>query len=186
MTLGQRNLLLLVLVLLLAGIPAAFALGWLPSPLPDAAWSGGDTQLTETVGTLQEDYQPWFESLFSPGDYERYLFGFQAFLGALALSGFLGWMIGRRQALTGEEGSERQLATVVAAVGIVLFVVLFFVETELGELQAFFSALQGIGLGTLGYFAGYAIGRRSSVAHTAGPARTAGTTGGTGARQSVV
>jgi cobalt/nickel transport protein len=174
MTLGQRNLLLLALVVLLAGVPAAFALGWLPSPLGEVTWSGGDTQITETVGTIQEGYEPWMNPLFSPADVgiEPLLFGLQAFLGALLLSALLGYLVGRRSA-RGVEGSERRTAAIVSAIGLALFAALFFVQTDLGELQAFLAAVQGIGLGTLGFFAGFPMGQRAGSS-SPGPARAAG------------
>jgi cobalt/nickel transport protein len=164
MTIGQRNLLLLLVALLIAGIPALMALGVLPSLVPDAPWSGGDTQITETVATIQEDYEPWIESLFSPADLgiEPLLFGLQAFIGAALIAGFVGWLVGRRHGQTGVEGSERRNAMIVSGIGIVVFILLFFVQTELGELQAFIAAIQAICLGTLGFFVGYPMGRRAS------------------------
>jgi cobalt/nickel transport protein len=161
MSIGQRNLLLIVLAVLIAGIPALMALGVLPPLVADAPWSGGDTQLTETVGAINEDYEPWFEPFFAPGDMERYLFGMQAFLGTLLAAGFLGWLVGRRHAQTGHDGGERRVAMIVAAIGIVVAVALLLVQTELGELQAFITSLQGVGLGTLGFFAGYPLGART-------------------------
>lgn len=170
MTLGQRNLLLIALALLIAGIPALIALGVLPSPVPDAVWSGGDTQITETVGTLHDGYEPWISSSFSPADLgiERYLFGLQALLGTLVAAGLLGWLIGRRNGQQRVEGSERRMAMIVSGIGIVVALALFLVQTELGELQAFLTALQGVGLGTLGFFIGYPMGRRAGEQ---GPAR---------------
>ena len=38
---------------------------------------------------------------------------------------------------------------------------LFLVQTDLGELQAFLTALQCVGLGTLGFFVGYPMGKRT-------------------------
>ena len=165
MTPGQRNLLLLLLAAVIAGVPALIALGVLPSPVPGAAWSGGDTQITQTVTALQQDYQPWFQSFFRPSELgiERYLFGFQAFLGTALAAAVLGWFVGRRHAITGREGSERRIAAVVGAVGVMAFFALFLVHTNLGELQAFITALQGIGLGTLAFFLGYPMGRRAGL-----------------------
>jgi cobalt/nickel transport protein len=162
MTIGQRNLLLLLVAVLIAGIPALMALGVLPSLVPDAPWSGGDTQITETVASIQEDYEPWFEAIFSPADMgiEPLLFGIQAFIGAALIAGFLGWLIGRRHGQTGVEGNERRTAMIVSAIGLVIFFALFLVQTDLGELQAFIAAIQAICLGTLAFFIGYPLGRR--------------------------
>jgi cobalt/nickel transport protein len=160
-----------LLAALIAGVPALMALGVLPSLMSDAAWSGGDTLLSETVGTIQEGYEPWVNAFFSPADLgiERYLFGLQALLGALLIAGFVGWLVGRRHAQTGVDGGERRNAMIIAVGGIVLALALFFVQTELGELQAFLTALQGVGAGTLGFFAGYPLGRRAGERAAPGP-----------------
>jgi cobalt/nickel transport protein len=152
MKLWQRNVVLGVLVVLLIGMPLFFIQG--------AEWGGADTLSTEAVQELQPDYQPWFESIFSPEENERYFFGFQALLGSLFLSGALGWMIGRYRARTGTEGHERNVATIIVAVAVVIGLALFLVTTEFGELQAFISALQGVAFGLLGFFLGYPLGQR--------------------------
>lgn len=175
MTIGQRNLLLLLIAVLIAGIPALMALGVLPSIVADAPWAGGDTLITETATSIQEDYEPWVQALFSPADMgiEPLLFGLQAFLGAALIAGFVGWLVGRRHAQTGVEGNERRNAMIVSAIGIVAFVAFFFVQTELGELQAFLAAMQGIGIGSLGFFLGYPMGRRAGARGASGARVTA-------------
>jgi len=169
---GQRNLLLLVIAAVIAGVPTLIALGVLPSPIPNAPWSGGDTQITETVSTLQEGYQPWFESIFRPDELgiERYMFGLQALLGTGVVAAVMGWFVGRRNGRLGREGGERRTAMIISGVGLAAFVLLFFVQTDLGELQAFLTALQCVGLGTLGFFLGYPRGRRAGEREAAAPA----------------
>jgi len=159
----QRNLLLLLLALVIAGVPTLSALGVLPPLVPGAAWSGGDTQITETVSALQKGYHPWVESVFHPDELgiERYMFGLQALLGTALVAGFVGYLAGSRNGRLGREGGERRTATIVSAVGILAFILLFFVQTDLGELQAFLTALQCVGLGTLGFFVGYPLGKRT-------------------------
>jgi cobalt transport protein len=168
---GKRNLLLLLIAAVIAGVPTLIALGVLPSPVPNAPWSGGDTQITETVTSLHEGYQPWFESFFRPSDLgiERYMFGLQALLGTGVVAAVIGWFVGRRVGRTGREGGERRTAMIVSAVGILAFLLLFFVQTDLGELQAFITALQCVGLGTLGFFIGYPRGKRTGEREAAAP-----------------
>ena len=165
MSIGQRNILLAVIAALIAGIPALMALGVLPPLVSDPAWAGGDTIITETVGEIQEGYEPWFTNLFSPADMgiEPLLFGLQAFLGTAFAAGFLGWLVGRRAAATGVEGGERRVAMIVSAIAIVVAALLLLVQTDLGELQAFIAALQGIAIGTLGFFVGYPMGRSAAA-----------------------
>lgn len=160
---AHGNVLLAVAVVVIAGVPALMALGVIPSPVPDAAWSGGDTQIAETASRIREEYRPWFRPLFSPADQgiERYLFGLQAFLGTAALSGLLGWLGASRQHGPPSAAVRRRLAGIGAA-GIAVFGALFLVQTERGELQSFLSAVQGVGLGSLGYVIGAVAGRRAA------------------------
>ena len=166
MTIGQRNLLLLALAALIAGIPTLMALGVIPSLVPDAEWAGGDGLISQTAEELGQT--PWFSPLFSPADLgiEPIMFGLQALLGSILASGFLGWLVGRRNARDGVEGTERRTAMIVAGVGIVIAALLLFVQTDLGELQAFLAALQGLALGTLAFFVGYPMGRRAGAARS--------------------
>ena len=169
MTLGQRNALLLVLVIVIAGIPALMALGVLPPLVADPQWAGGDGIIQDTVGEIQEGYEPWINPIFSPADLgiEPVMFGLQAFLGALLAAGFLGWLVGRRDAASGTDSGARRTAMIVSAIAIVVGALLLMVQTELGELQAFLAALQGIALGTLGFFIGYPMGRNAASTTTA-------------------
>jgi cobalt/nickel transport protein len=163
MSVGQRNILLLLVAIVIAGVPALMALGVIPPLNPDAEWAGGDGIIQSTVGEISKDYQPWFSNLFSPADLgiEPIMFGLQALIGSLLASGFLGWLVGRRVGQTGVESGERRTAMIVSAIGIVVAIALFFVSTELGELQAFLAAIQGVCIGTLAFFVGYPMGRKA-------------------------
>ncbi len=161
MALWQRNLLLFLAAVALAVSPLLFLQG--------AEWSGTDTLGMEAVRSLQPGFEPWFESVFSPGEYERYVFGLQAFLGTLVLAGGLGWLAGRRRVSTGD-GREPVIAGALASAAFILAVSLLFVHTEFGELQGFICGVQGVCLGTLGFFPGYILGRRSAPAPAPAPA----------------
>ncbi|HEV7872434.1 MAG TPA: energy-coupling factor ABC transporter substrate-binding protein [Modestobacter sp.] len=65
-------------------------------------YAGTDSQATELVQESAPGYEPWFESVFSPGstEIESGLFALQAALGA----GLLGYVLGR---LRGRRLAER-------------------------------------------------------------------------------
>ena len=165
MSIGQRNALLFALVIIIAGIPALMALGVLPPLVADPQWAGGDGIIQDTVGEIQEGYEPWFSPIFSPAELgiEPIMFGLQALIGSLLGAGFLGWLIGRRDAREGTSGAARRTAMIVSAIGIIVAALLLMVTTELGELQAFIAALQGVAVGTLGFFVGYPMGAGSAT-----------------------
>ena len=174
MSVTQRNLLLIVLAVVIAGVPTLMALGVIPSVVADPQWAGGDGIITETANGIAKDqtgsdYEPWFTPLFSPADMgiEPIMFGLQGLLGGLLAAGFMGWLVGRRAALVGDSG-ERRTAAIVSAVAIVAGIGLLFVQTDLGELQAFIAALQGVAIGTLAFFIGYPMGRRAGEQRSAG------------------
>lgn len=85
MKVWQKNLILIVLVVLLAALPL-----WL---LPDAEFGGADGQAEEAILELQPDYEPWFEPILEPasGEVESLLFALQAAIGA----GVVGFVLGR-------------------------------------------------------------------------------------------
>lgn len=158
MSLWKRNLLLGLLVVVLALLPLALRRG--------AEWRGADDRSTEAIQQVDSSYQPWFVHLFNPGDLgiERYMFGLQALIGAAFTFGAIGWFVGRRRALTGgDPAADRRAALVVLVLAAVVFVALFFVQTEATELQDLISAIQGVCVGFLAFFAGYLRGRRSVV-----------------------
>ena len=160
MKLWVRNVLLAMLAVGIVVIPLFFIQG--------AEWGATDGRNTEAIQELQPDYEPWFEPFFYSAEFglERYMFGLQALLGSFVLSACLGWLIGRyrgdRAPCRGQRpqdgddrlGRRHRVATA-----------LLFVQTEFGELQAFITAVQGVLLGFLGFFAGYPLGERYGKAH---------------------
>jgi cobalt/nickel transport protein len=171
MSLWVKNLLLALLLVALIAVPLYLVQG--------AEWGATDGLNTEAIQELQPDYEPWFAPLFSAADagIERYMFGLQALLGSLVLSGIVGWLIGRYRGMTGTPSPERRLAWIIIGGGLVITVLLLFVTTEFGELQAFIAALQGVLIGFLGFFIGFPLGERYGKAHPA-----SGTAGADAAR----
>jgi cobalt/nickel transport protein len=170
MKLWVRNVLLALLALGIVIIPLFFIQG--------AEWGATDGRNTEAIQELQPDYEPWFESFFRSSELglERYMFGLQALLGSFILAACLGWLIGRYRGRQGASGdSDRKTAMIVCGVGIVVATALLFVQTEFGELQAFITAVQGVLLGFLGFFAGYPLGMRQGTATRASDGTTSGT-----------
>ena len=82
MKVWQKNLILIVLVVLLAALPL-----WL---LPNAEFGGADGQAEEVILELQPDYEPWFEPILEPasGEVESLLFALQAAIGYLQAAGY--------------------------------------------------------------------------------------------------
>jgi cobalt/nickel transport protein len=156
-----RNWLLAAVVILLVLVPLAYR-GWIAE---GTEWGGADMQGVAAVEQLAgANFQAWFEPIYSPGDLERYFFGLQALLGTLLVAGFVGWLLGRSRARNGiSSGTDLAIAAALSAIGVVMAIALFFVETEFGELQATISASQGIGLGLLAFFVGYPLGRRAGA-----------------------
>ena len=94
MKVWQKNLILIVLVVLLAALPL-----WL---LPNAEFGGADGQAEEVILELQPDYEPWFEPILEPasGEVESLLFALQAAIGA----GVVGFVLGRITKKAGKRG----------------------------------------------------------------------------------
>jgi cobalt/nickel transport protein len=82
----------LVTVLLVLGVLALFAVPLLLDG-GTSEFAGSDSLATEVIEEDHPDYEPWFESVFSPssGEIESGLFALQAALGA----GVLGYVLGR-------------------------------------------------------------------------------------------
>lgn len=67
---------------------------------PGAEFGGADGQGEEEIGNINPDYQPWFESLWSPpGETESLLFALQAAIGAVIIGYFIGNEHGKKVAL---------------------------------------------------------------------------------------
>ena len=60
-------------------------------------FAGADGQIQEVIGEVDSNYEPWFESFWTPpsGEIESLLFALQAALGA----GFIGYYIGKKQSV---------------------------------------------------------------------------------------
>jgi cobalt/nickel transport protein len=82
----------LVTVVLVLGILALFAAPlWIDGGT--SAFTGSDSAATTVIVSEHPDYEPWFESAFSPssGEIESGLFALQAAVGG----GLLGYVLGR-------------------------------------------------------------------------------------------
>ena len=85
MKLWQKNLLLLILVVLITVIPLYIAAG--------SEFGGADGEAELVIGEIDSDYEPWASPLFEPasGEIESMLFALQAAIGA----GIIGFGFGR-------------------------------------------------------------------------------------------
>lgn len=64
---------------------------------PGSEFGGADGQGEEQISEIAPDYQPWFESLWSPpGETESLLFATQAAIGASIIGWFIGNEHGKR------------------------------------------------------------------------------------------
>ena len=88
MKLWQKNLILVLIVVLIAAVPL-----WL---CRDAEFGGADGLAEELIVETHPDYEPWFSPIFEPasGEVESLLFALQAALGA----GVIGFVLGRMTA----------------------------------------------------------------------------------------
>lgn len=88
MKLWQKNLILILIVVLIAAVPL-----WL---CRDAEFGGADGLAEELIVETHPDYEPWFSPIFEPasGEVESLLFALQAALGA----GVIGFVLGRMTA----------------------------------------------------------------------------------------
>ena len=93
MKLWQKNLILVLLVVLIAAVPL-----WL---CRDAEFGGADGLAEELIVETHPDYEPWSSPIFQPasGEIESLLFALQAALGA----GVIGFVLGRMTAKKPEE-----------------------------------------------------------------------------------
>ncbi len=85
MKLWQKNLLLIILVVLITVIPLYIASG--------SEFGGADGEAETVITEINSDYEPWASPLFEPasGEIESMLFALQAAVGA----GIIGFGFGR-------------------------------------------------------------------------------------------
>lgn len=85
MKLWQKNILLLVLVVLITVLPLYIAAG--------SEFGGADGEAEGIIGEINNDYEPWASPIFEPasGEIESMLFALQAAVGA----GIIGFGFGR-------------------------------------------------------------------------------------------
>lgn len=81
----NRNLILICLVLIVAPFIVS----------RNGAFEGADAQAEGIIVEVAPDYEPWFESVWTPpsGEVESFLFTTQAAIGA----GFIGYFIGKKK-----------------------------------------------------------------------------------------
>jgi cobalt/nickel transport protein len=88
MKLWQKNLLLLVLVIVITVVPLYIARG--------SEFGGADGEAETVITEISSDYEPWASPIFEPasGEIESMLFALQAAIGA----GIIGFGFGRLSA----------------------------------------------------------------------------------------
>lgn len=87
----QKNIFLLLIVIILAAIP--FFLH------RSSEFAGADSRAEEAITQIQPGYEPWFKPLWEPpsGEVETFLFAAQAAIGSGIVCYFLGYSIGKKQ-----------------------------------------------------------------------------------------
>lgn len=96
MKVWQKNIILLVLVVILAAVPLWMCRG--------AEFGGADGMAAELIEETVPDFEPWFEPLLEPasGEIESLLFALQAAVGA----GVVCFVLGRITARKPENGGK--------------------------------------------------------------------------------
>ena len=91
MKLWQKNLILILIVVLLAAIPL-----W---PCRDAEFGGADGQAEEVIMELAPEHEPIFSPILEPasGEIESLLFALQAAIGSGVVFFCIGYMVGKRK-----------------------------------------------------------------------------------------
>jgi len=86
---GKQNLILLILFALLIIVPLALN--------PSAEYGGSDGNATGVIEEISPNYEPWFESFWSPpsGEVESLMFTLLAVIGATTIGYFIGYTKGR-------------------------------------------------------------------------------------------
>ena len=85
----KKNMFLLAIVILLAIIPLFIQKG--------SEFSGADGQAETAITEINQNYQPWFQSIWEPpgGETESLLFALQAAIGAGVIGYFIGFTRGK-------------------------------------------------------------------------------------------
>lgn len=98
MNLAQKNLMIILLILVITIIPLLI--------MPNAEFGGADGAAEGIIATINPDYQPWFNNIWEPpsGEIESLLFALQAALGA----GILGYYIGVKKTEAKYKGKSEE------------------------------------------------------------------------------
>lgn len=92
--------LLFLIVIALAVVPLMV--------IQDSEFGGADGQAGELAEELAPEYEPWFESIWSPpgGETESLLFALQSALGAGVIGYVLGYLRGKKKTRPNEDRSN--------------------------------------------------------------------------------
>jgi len=84
----RKNIILVLICLFLIIAPLAYYGS-------TSEFVGGDDQMEKVISEINEDYEPWFSSIWEPpsSEIESLLFSVQAAIGA----GFVGFYIGKKK-----------------------------------------------------------------------------------------
>ncbi|AHF06600.1 energy-coupling factor ABC transporter substrate-binding protein [Desulfitobacterium metallireducens] len=86
----MKNILLIVLVVVLVAIPLFMVKG---------EFTGADSQATDAIMSIEPNYKPWFNSIYTPssGEVESFLFALQAAMGSGIVCFYLGYKKGQHK-----------------------------------------------------------------------------------------
>ncbi|MBE3572735.1 MAG: energy-coupling factor ABC transporter substrate-binding protein [Moorella humiferrea] len=87
----QKNLFLLLIVILLAAAPLFMH--------RSGEFAGADDQAEKAISQIRPDYEPWFKPVWEPpsGEVETFLFAAQAAIGSGIVCYYLGYSKGKKQ-----------------------------------------------------------------------------------------
>jgi len=93
----KKNLILMVLVIAITVIPLLFLKG--------AEFGGADGEAKDEITKIDENYKPWFSSIWTPpsGEIESLLFSLQAAIGSGVVCYFFGYSKGKLKTHDGKE-----------------------------------------------------------------------------------
>lgn len=91
MSMGKKNLLLILLVIVIGVVPFFINGG--------AEFGGADGMAKNLITVLHPDYTPWFHSLWEPpsSEIESLLFALQAAIGSGFIAFFFGYSMGKKK-----------------------------------------------------------------------------------------